>query len=72
MAHPTVACGVVYGNLHHTQWTGRPPHSLRRKRVSTRVVITGLGAITPVGNDVETMWQSLIDGPFGRRADHPL
>lgn len=21
-----------------------------------RVVVTGMGAITPVGNDVETMW----------------
>ena len=25
-----------------------------------RVVITGMGAITPVGNDVVTMWQSLV------------
>jgi len=33
--------------------------------VSTRVVITGLGAITPVGNDVETMWQALITGSSG-------
>jgi 3-oxoacyl-[acyl-carrier-protein] synthase II len=30
-----------------------------------RVVITGLGAITPVGNDVETFWQSLKDGKSG-------
>lgn len=30
-----------------------------------QVVITGLGAITPVGNDVETMWQSLIEGRSG-------
>jgi len=30
-----------------------------------RVVITGLGAITPVGNDVKTMWQSLIEGRHG-------
>jgi 3-oxoacyl-[acyl-carrier-protein] synthase II len=30
-----------------------------------RVVVTGLGALTPVGNDVPTMWQALIDGKSG-------
>jgi 3-oxoacyl-[acyl-carrier-protein] synthase II len=30
-----------------------------------RVVITGLGAVTPLGNDVETSWQSLIEGRSG-------
>jgi 3-oxoacyl-[acyl-carrier-protein] synthase II len=30
-----------------------------------RVVVTGLGAITPVGNDVATTWRSLIDGKSG-------
>lgn len=30
-----------------------------------RVVVTGLGAVTPVGNDVETMWNSLINGISG-------
>jgi len=30
-----------------------------------RVVVTGLGAITPVGNDVATTWQSLIEGKSG-------
>ena len=30
-----------------------------------RVVITGLGAITPIGNDVETMWQNLLAGQCG-------
>ncbi|MDD5116091.1 MAG: beta-ketoacyl-ACP synthase II [Candidatus Omnitrophica bacterium] len=30
-----------------------------------RVVITGLGAITPVGNDVESFWQSLREGKSG-------
>jgi 3-oxoacyl-[acyl-carrier-protein] synthase II len=33
--------------------------------LSKRVVITGLGAITPVGNDVETLWQSLVAGRSG-------
>ncbi|MDR0427680.1 MAG: beta-ketoacyl-ACP synthase II [Dysgonamonadaceae bacterium] len=30
-----------------------------------RVVVTGLGAITPVGNDVKTTWDSLIKGVSG-------
>ncbi|MCD8211822.1 MAG: beta-ketoacyl-ACP synthase II [Oscillospiraceae bacterium] len=30
-----------------------------------RVVVTGMGAITPVGNDVETFWNSLVAGKCG-------
>ena len=30
-----------------------------------RVMITGLGALTPVGNDVPSMWSSLIAGKSG-------
>ncbi len=30
-----------------------------------RVVITGLGAVTPVGNNVETMWESVKSGKCG-------
>src|SRR5688572_30181522 len=30
-----------------------------------RVVVTGLGAISPVGNDVATTWRSLIEGRSG-------
>ncbi|MEL6383526.1 MAG: beta-ketoacyl-ACP synthase II [Cyanobacteria bacterium J06626_18] len=30
-----------------------------------RVVITGLGAITPLGNDLESYWQGLLDGRSG-------
>lgn len=33
--------------------------------MSRRVVVTGLGAISPVGNDVETMWKNLVDGVCG-------
>ena len=29
---------------------------------ASRVVVTGMGAITPVGNDVETMWRNLQAG----------
>jgi 3-oxoacyl-[acyl-carrier-protein] synthase II len=30
-----------------------------------RVVVTGLGAITPVGNDVATTWRALLEGKSG-------
>ncbi|MHB1222560.1 MAG: beta-ketoacyl-ACP synthase II [Gemmatimonadaceae bacterium] len=30
-----------------------------------RVVVTGLGAISPVGNDVATTWRALLDGKSG-------
>ncbi|MGF7013817.1 beta-ketoacyl-ACP synthase II [Ornithinibacillus bavariensis] len=30
-----------------------------------RVVVTGLGALTPVGNDVNTMWDNLLAGKSG-------
>jgi 3-oxoacyl-[acyl-carrier-protein] synthase II len=30
-----------------------------------RVVITGLGAVTPLGNDVETSWKNLVAGRSG-------
>jgi len=30
-----------------------------------RVVVTGLGVISPVGNDVETFWNSLVNGVCG-------
>ncbi|WP_376790117.1 beta-ketoacyl-ACP synthase II [Thermoflexus sp.] len=30
-----------------------------------RVVITGMGAITPLGNDVETFWQNVVAGRSG-------
>ncbi len=32
-----------------------------------RVVVTGLGMLTPLGNDVESTWQALIEGRSGIR-----
>lgn len=33
--------------------------------MARRVVVTGLGAISPVGNDVPTMWKNMLDGVNG-------
>src|SRR5688500_2049488 len=31
----------------------------------TRVFVTGMGAMTPIGNDVKTFWQNLVAGKSG-------
>lgn len=33
--------------------------------MKNRVVVTGMGAITPIGNDAESFWQGLKDGRVG-------
>lgn len=33
--------------------------------MKTRIVVTGMGAITPIGNDVESFWQALKDKTLG-------
>lgn len=33
--------------------------------MNRRVVVTGTGVITPVGNDVQTYWKNLLDGACG-------
>lgn len=30
-----------------------------------RVVVTGLGVVSPVGNNVETFWKNIVDGVCG-------
>ena len=35
------------------------------ERGERRVVVTGMGALTPIGNDVESYWASLVAGRSG-------
>jgi 3-oxoacyl-[acyl-carrier-protein] synthase II len=38
---------------------------LRRTRMRKRVVVTGLGCVSPVGNNVKDTWQALLAGKSG-------
>ena len=38
---------------------------LRKPRTQRRVVITGMGAITPLGNDVNSSWKKAVEGHSG-------
>lgn len=38
-----------------------------KQTANTRIVITGMGAITPIGTDVETYWHNLLNGKSGIR-----
>ena len=38
---------------------------MRRPDYDRRVVVTGLGVISPVGNDVATAWSNLAEGRTG-------
>ena len=38
---------------------------MRKPDYSRRVVVTGLGVVSPVGNDVPTAWDNLIRGNSG-------
>jgi 3-oxoacyl-[acyl-carrier-protein] synthase II len=33
--------------------------------MNKRVVVTGLGAVTPLGNDISTFWQNVVEGKSG-------
>lgn len=39
--------------------------NLDRQDMYRRVVVTGTGVITPVGNDVQTYWKNILDGVCG-------
>ena len=36
------------------------------------LVITGMGAVTPVGIGVDEYWRALIEGALRRRPDHAV
>jgi 3-oxoacyl-[acyl-carrier-protein] synthase II len=44
-----------------------PEQPSSRERGERRVVVTGMGAITPIGNDVASYWDSLVAGRSGIR-----
>ena len=51
---------------------GRNAHAMRQPSTTNhntmelkRVVVTGMGAITPLGNDVETTWENAKAGVSG-------
>ena len=33
--------------------------------MSRRVVVTGMGAITPIGNSIESFWKGITEGELG-------
>ncbi len=37
-----------------------------------RVVVTGLGAVTPIGNTVEEFWSGIKEGKSGNRRDYQI
>jgi 3-oxoacyl-[acyl-carrier-protein] synthase II len=45
--------------------TGRWQRPSSAERGERRVVVTGMGAITPIGNDVPSYWESLVAGRSG-------
>ena len=40
---------------------------MRRPDFSRRVAVTGLGIISPIGNDIPTVWTNLVEGNTGLR-----
>ena len=38
---------------------------MRKPDFTRRVAVTGLGIVSPIGSDVDTVWQHLVDGVSG-------
>ncbi len=50
-----------------TQSIGAHRSTMRRPDFNRRVAVTGLGVISPIGLDVDTVWKNLVDGVTGLR-----
>ena len=57
---PHRAAGLTGGTEHQQRSS-----TLRKPDYDRRVVVTGLGVVSPVGNDKETAWSNLIRGNSG-------
>ena len=38
---------------------------MRKPDYNRRVVVTGMGVVSPIGNDLDTVWQNLVNGHSG-------
>ena len=66
IARPAPVAGAVPAlNLCPPRPTSEEDITLRKPDYDRRVVVTGLGVISPVGNDVDTAWANLVDGLSG-------
>src|SRR4029077_7336952 len=54
----------VGSDIHYRSAVG-PARPRRRAAVTRRVVVTGLGAVTPLGLDVKSTWDALVHGRSG-------
>jgi 3-oxoacyl-[acyl-carrier-protein] synthase II len=62
---PCPECGLE--NLEHARYCMRCGSAVGGRTAAQRVVVTGMGAITPLGLTVDAFWQGLVAGRSGIR-----